>query len=465
MTEKEVADLFSRAIVNQDSGSYMLAVQQLTKVLMERPDFPFAWDRRGTCLQKFGHPFDAVMNYDRAVELAPEAAGFINNRGTAYTDLELFDKAIEQFDLASVKNPKLAQPKNNKGIALMRQCRIEEALTTYREAAELDPSYADAHLGVAFAALKLGQYEEGWKEFEWRWHTGVMNTRNLPLPEWHGERAANPDDGLLLYGEQGFGDVLQFMRYASVAKMLAWHGKVYLEVRHPIQRIAQTMKGVDGVITFGERIPPNVTTCSPIGSMPRLLWPIIESIPSKCPYITPDPYRSSIWRERLKDLPEGKKIGLCWAGMNRGHVAALTAIDARRSMTLQDFAPLGKIKGISWVSLQTGAPLDQIKEPPAGMTIGEWSSDFSDFFDTAALVDCLDLVITVDTAVAHLAGALGKPVWLLSRFDGCWRWGLNRENTAWYPSMRIFNQKQPNEWAETVDRVAVELRKIGENNG
>jgi hypothetical protein len=143
--------------------------------------------------------------------------------------------------------------------------------------------------------------------------------------------------------------------------------------------------------------------------------------------------------------------------MNRGHVAALTAIDARRSMVLSDFATLASIKGISWVSLQTGTPLEQINAPPAGMTIGEWSEDLSDFFDTAALVDCLDLVITVDTAVAHLAGALGKPVWVLSRFDGCWRWGLDKETTLWYPSMRIYTQKKPGDWQEVLGRVRNDL--------
>ena len=458
MLEKEVAELFSRAIVNQDDGNYVLAIQQYTKVLMERPDFPFAWDRRGTSLQKMGHPFDALMSYDKAIQLAPEAAGFYNNKGTAYNDLEMFEDAIRCFDIASQKKPSLPQPKNNKGIALMRLCRLEEALETYREAVQLDPSYADAHLGIAFAALKLGQYEEGWKEFEWRWSNGVMNVRGLSFPEWAGERAKRPNDGLLLYGEQGFGDVLQFMRYASVAKMLAWHGRVYLEVRHPITRIAQTLHSVDGIISFGDKIPENVTTCAPIGSLPRLLWPITDKIPSRCPYIYADAHRASVWKERLNDLPSGIKIGLCWAGMNRGHIAALTAIDSRRSMTLQDFAPLAKVPGISWVSLQTGSPLDQIKEPPSGMTIGEWSSDLYDFYDTAALVECLDLVITVDTAVAHLAGAMGKEVWMLSRFDGCWRWGHDKETTQWYPSMKIYNQKKAGDWAEVVERVAHDLR-------
>jgi hypothetical protein len=221
----------------------------------------------------------------------------------------MFDEAVTQFDIASEKNPRLAQPKNNKGIALMRSCRIEDALKAYREAIQIDPSYPDAHLGVSFAALKLGQYEEGWKEFEWRWHNGVMPPRNLEIPEWHGEPAKSQDDGLLLYGEQGYGDVLQFMRYASIANMLAWRGKVFLEVKQPLTRIVQSMSKIDGVITFGEKIPSNVTACAPLGSLPRLLWKLLRKFPQNALIFTLTPTGPVFGGNDLMLCPKAPRLG------------------------------------------------------------------------------------------------------------------------------------------------------------
>lgn len=453
-------DMFVEVCALQKKGDYTNALPILNKVLVEDPKFAPGWNNRGAMLQKLGFPFDAVMNYEKAIQCSPEAAEHYNNRGAAYIDLGKYEEAIADFDRAAVRNPRMAEIKNNKGNALMQLNRVEEAVDAYRSAISLRPDYNDGHLGLALSLLKAGRYEEGWKEFEWRWGHQDMVARNLPYPKWDGDKAENPDQGLLLYGEQGLGDDLQFMRYAALAKGKAWFGKVYLELRQPLVRIASTMDGIDGVIAFGEKPPANVVCVAPAMSVPGLIWPKYKEIPSTCPYIFADEYRVGLWRERLEALPPGPLIGLCWAGMNRDKSPAASSIDARRSMQLQQFRPLTMLKGISWVSLQMGPAAQQLTSPPTGMLCGDWTCDLYDFYDTAALIECLDLVITVDTSVAHVAGALGKPVWMLSRYDGCWRWLKQREDTQWYPTMRIFNQKEHGNWEEVIERMEVALRQF-----
>ena len=459
MNDAELKDLYELALNNQVKDDLVPAIEQLTQLLLEKPDIPGAWNNRAAILQKLGHPFDAVMNYDRAIALAPDMAEAYNNRGTAFGDLELFEKAIVDYDCAIAKHSQFAVPYTNRGNALMRLGKIQEAADSYRKSIEQDAEYFGGHFGLSIALLKLGQYEEGWDKYEWRWKSNQLPLRGLYYPNWEGERAKSKDDVLLLYGEQGIGDIIQFMRYASVAKTV-WRGKVFIEVRHPVTRLAKTLRGIDGVITVGEKPPARTTAIAAMMSLPRILWPQQGGvIPSRVPYLSTDDYLSDVWRARLKAFKSsGLLVGLCWAGMSREHSPELVAIDKRRSMSLSDFTPMGTVPGICWVSLQLGPPSEQVKTPPAGMTIGDWTGDLADFHDTAALVECLDLVITVDTAVAHLAGALGKPVWMASRFDGCWRWLLNREDTPWYPTMKIYNQSKPNEWADVVERMTTDLR-------
>ena len=418
---------FSEAAQNQAKGDLRVAMTQLDAILIHNPKFHPAWIARATILQKLGHPFDAILNYDRAVELEPSSAGYYNDRGTAKMDLEDFDGAMADFKSALNRDNKIPEMHSNRGNVLTRQRKPLEAIEAYKKALELKPDYNNARIGLSMALLMSGQLTEGFKEFESRWGSAPMIARKLPYPVWGGERAKDTNDILLIYGEQGMGDTLQFCRYAEFVKN-EWQGKVYLEVQHPLARLMKGVAGVDGVLTIGEKIPAGTKACIAMLSVPRVLGTTLETIPNHVPYIPYDSYRASLWQERLKALPAGPKVGICWAGMNRDHDPVATSVDSRRSMLLQQFKPFGAVQGISWVSLQLGPPKDQITTNPAGLTIGDWTSDLYDFFDTAALVQCLDLVISVDTAVAHVAGALGKPVWLLSRYDACWRWLMDYES-------------------------------------
>jgi tetratricopeptide (TPR) repeat protein len=456
-TGSSVAVSFPKAVEMMKRNELPQAFDLLTEVLLEAPNFVPAWNNRGSILLKMGSPFDAVMNFDRAVELAPDVADYYNNRGAAYFDLEYFDRALADYTRALDINPNLPVTVTNRGNALMRIGMIKKACAVYREAVRLGPDYPEAHLGLSYCQLKLGNLEEGWKEFEWRWKSGQLPPRGLPYPVWEGQRAKSTDDVLLIYGEQGMGDVLQFVRLAPMAKAL-WGGKVALEVTQPLVRLVQSLPDINDVVALGERLPKNINCCVALMTLPSLLGiKQIEDIPDDVPYLHYDDYRAGLWKERLKALPPGMLVGICWAGMSRDQSPILKSVDARRSMQIEQFKPLAKIPGISWVSLQLGPPREQVKTPPTGMHIGDWGDDLYDFFDTAALVGGLDLVITVDTAIAHLAGALGKPVWVLSRYDACWRWLMNRDDSPWYPSMKLFTQEKAHDWDTQLERMQSKL--------
>jgi hypothetical protein len=313
-------------------------------------------------------------------------------------------------------------------------------------------------LGLAFSLLELGQFEEGWKEYDWRWKSGQLPPRGLTVPEWQGEPAESSTDVLLFYAEQGFGDTLQFMRYAPLIKQ-KWGGKVILEVRLPLLRLARTLKGIDGVVAFGEQLPINMKKCLPMMTAPKIMGTNLNTIPTNIPYLHPDHSRIRVWRERLKQLPPGIRIGICWAGGSRPFQPIANAVDKRRSTTLDEFKPLC-LPGVSFVSLQIGPNASQVQSPPAGMIIADWSEVIDDFSDSAALMECLDLIITVDTSTVHLAGAIGRPVWMLSRFDNCWRWMGYREDSPWYPTLRQFTQPSQGDWSGLMQNVKRELQRF-----
>jgi hypothetical protein len=452
-------DMFVESLKFQAKGDLFTAIEYLNKILIAKPDFTPAWNNRASMIAQLGQPFDAVINYDRAISVDPEAFEFYNNRAAAYMDLNMFERALEDLSTALLKGGRIPEIYNNRGACHRRLGNIEESLKEYKTAIEVGPDYVDGHLGYSFCLLQLERFEEGWKEYEWRWKSPQSPARNLPFPEWKGEHAGSQDEVLLLYGEQGMGDIIQFMRYIPIAKKY-WQGEIVLEVRHPVVRLAETMGTADRVVSFGQILPDNIIACAPLMSLPRIFGTTFDTIPSKCPYVYADKYRAGIFREQLKAMPPGMRVGICWAGMNRDSNPLASSIDRRRSLTLNEFATVAQTPYLSWVSLQLGPPAIQCRKPPAGMAIGDFTADFYDFYDTAAMIENLDLVIAVDTSVAHLAGAMGKPTWMLSRFDNCWRWGVNREDTPWYPSMRIFAQKKIGDWEEVMERMAKELMDV-----
>ena len=254
---------------------------------------------------------------------------------------------------------------------------------------------------------------------------------------------------LPVHAEQGLGDTLQFCRYVTLTAQLGLD--VILQVQEPLVRLLGSLPGPTMVLPLGAALPAFDPHC-PMMSLPLALGTTLETIPAAIPYLRPDQAKAASWRSHLCETP-GFCVGVVWAGNPRTHNIAATATDRRRSIAPTLLEPLSAVPGVRLISLQKDGP-----PPPASLSLTEVMAEMADFADTAALVDALDLVISVDTSVAHLAGALGKPVWLMDRFDPCWRWMLNRRDSPWYPTMRLYRQPAPNDWQLVVAEIARDLQ-------
>ncbi len=302
----------------------------------------------------------------------------------------------------------------------------------------------------------MGRFEAGWRLYEWRKKLDKpASSRVYPQPEWLGvEDIAGKT--LFLHWEQGLGDTIQFCRYARLAE--ARGARVIMEVQQPLYRLLRQISPTIQIIGQGEK-PAAFDYHCPLLSLPLAFRTTLETIPAAVPYLHADPDRAARWRHRLAALP-GHKVGLVWAGdPNKSRIPnRVINMDQRRSITLAHFSRLAEVVGVSFVSLQKGEAAAQARTPPEGMVLHDWTDELHDFADTAALVEALDLVISVDTSVVHLTGALGKPVWMLNRYDQCWRWLLDRIDSPWYPTARLFRQQSPGDWHGVIRAVAAALR-------
>lgn len=411
------------------------------EALRLRPGFRDALNNLGVLLSERGRASEAEGCLRQALSLAPDQADAHSNLAAVLTRLgrpgEAEDSARQALRLA----PGDAEAHFNLGAALHDTRRIGEAEASYRQALRLKQNFADAHVNLGYALLLAGRYEEGWPEHEWRWRGRHLKAgaRSFSEPLWTGEAIAGRT--LLLHAEQGLGDTLQFCRYAALIEPGA---RIVLEVQPPLTRLMKSLPGNILIVAHGDPIPSFDLQC-PLLSLPLAFKTVVETIPVDIPYVAADRVAAARWRQRLAILA-GLRVGLVWAGGERRESPELAAVDARRSIRLDALAPLCEVDGVSFVSLQKGPPSLQAAAPPPGMDLFDPTADLTDFADTAALLEGLDLVISVDTSVAHLAGAMGKPVWLLNRFDTCWRWLLSRDDSPWYPTLRQFRQSAPGDW-------------------
>ncbi len=335
------------------------------------------------------------------------------------------------------------------------QERAPAAIEPLRAYVAAQPEDPRRHMKLAVALLSCGKLGEAWPHYAWRWPMfgdaagGRVPDRPLERPDpqaWRGRR-------LLVFAEQGFGDTLQFLRYVKQAAAMADH--VVLEVPRALARLAASVAPGVQVVSEGDQVPAH-DAAVPMLHLPWAFGTELGTVPGTVPYLRADPAKVAPWRVRLAELP-GLKVGLVWAGEPRPDQTLANRIDRRRSVSLSALALLGRVPGVSLVSLQKGAGALQAVVPPPGMLLHDWTAELGDFADTAALMQALDLVITVDTACVHLAGALGRPVWLLNRYDSCWRWLRDRDDSPWYPTLRQFRQAAPGEWGGVVQRVAAAL--------
>lgn len=441
---------YNLGLAQMQSEDAAAAAQSWGKAIALRPDYVAAWVNLGIAQAALAEPGTAEQSLRRAVELNPDLPEAHSSLAAVLGQLDRAAEGESCARRALELRPDDLDGLNNLGILLHQQGKLAEAEAVYRRAITLKPDFSKAHFNLSLTLLAKGDWTEGWAEREWRVVGGVGNVhdRKFPQPQWTGEDLSGKR--ILLYAEQGFGDSIQFLRYC--AAVAARGAEVVVEVPRALVRLAATAPGVSRVVAAGDKLPPFDCHLA-LMSLPRLLGVTVENVQALPPYLTAPP---SDWPKRLAEWP-GRKVGLVWAGDARPHDPLATAVDKRRSLSLEILKPLLEAPGITFVSLQKGAGSGQLRKLDADLRPQDGMGDIRDFADTAALVSALDLVITVDTAVAHLAGALGRPVWLLSRFDGCWRWLNGRDDTPWYPSVRLFRQTAPGDWAGVVARLAAAL--------
>ena len=402
---------------------------------------------------------EALTCLRRVVQVHPAAVlGWIN-LGDSLDEAGEIDAALASMRTALVLDPVAPPAWNNLGHGLQGR-GAPAAAKAFRRAILVSPNYAAAHLNLGMDLLLHGEMAEGWREFEW-WRASIpaLGWKGAPHQRWTGQDLRGKT--LLIRGEQGLGDMLQFVRYVPLFANAG--ARVVLEMHPPLTRLLATVPGVAQTVPMGMPLPPHDYHLQ-IMSVPGQLGTRLDSIPAEIPYLSADPAEIEIWRGRLSALP-GLKVGLVWAGNPRAHDPRTRLVDSRRSMALARLAPLLSTPGVSFVSLQKGDMAAQIGDLPPQLRPFDAMDAVKDFADTAALCANLDLVISVDTSVVHLAGALGKPVWILSRHDGCWRWLLDRDDSPWYPTARLFRQKTPGDWDGVVARVVEALLSLRDTPG
>jgi tetratricopeptide (TPR) repeat protein len=430
---------FERALISYDEG------------LRLAPDNAELLNRRGVALLELGRAHEALENFDRLLASDPDHFDGLGNRGNALLKLNRAAEALAAYDRALELAPKNAQLLTNRAVALRRLDRPQEAAMSAARALRSKPDFAQARFVESVARLTLGDFAAGWRGYEARWAVGgaAAKDRGFNAPLWSGKESLEGKT-ILLHAEQGFGDTIQFVRYAPL--VAARGAKIILEVQPQLVRLLSRMPGVDTVIARKKPLPHFDLHC-PLLSLPLAFATEPETIPADGTYIAPADEDVQAWRARLPRLPQ-PLVGLVWSG-ERSHDN-----DLNRSLPLKTLAPLLDLPGVKFVSLQHEVRAEDaalLRSRPDVLQIGP---KFRDFADTAAALALLDAVISVDTAAAHLAGAMGKPLFLLLPFAADFRWLRERADSPWYPTARLFRQPQFGDWDSVVDAVLQELLRF-----
>ncbi len=425
---------------------YAEAVSAYQKALAANFEPASVYSNLGAAYQEMGRAEEALECYRKSIELEPTRPGAYKNFGNALCKLGRLDDAIEQYKIALKHRPDASEIYNDLANTHRDKQEIAEALAAYDKAIYFKPEYVEAHWNRAILLLLMGDFERGWQEYQWRWVHFPDDRRGFPQPQWDGGFDI-AGKSILLHAEQGLGDTLQFCRFAPrVAELGA---TVYVECQRALEPLLRQLPGVSRVIARGEALPEFDFHC-PLLSVPYGLgMRDINWLPRESGYLTPDAGLVRLWAGKMGS-EQKKKIGIAWAG------SSTHGKDHERSLALSQITPLLQTPGTQFFSLQKDLPARD-REAMGSAAITDLTADLRDFADSAALIANCDLVITVDTAAAHLAGALGKPVWILVPFNPDWRWLMKRQDTPWYPTARLFRQSAPQEWGDTIQRIAREL--------
>ena len=404
---------------------------------------------QGNAYKNQGKLEEAIACHQRALELKPDYAEAYNNLGNAIQIQGKLDEAIVCYRRAIELKPDFAEAHNNLGIAFKNQGNLDEALACYERALQHKPDYADARFNRAHIYLLTGDWQRGWPESESRWQSKNFTSRQFAQPIWAGESLAGKT--ILLHAEQGLGDTIQFIRYVPLVKLSG--GTVLVECQKALLGLLEGFPGIDRLIAHKDELPP-FDVHAPLLSLPRILNTTLQSIPATVPYLEPKPELLKHWLRKLDQL-DGFKIGIAWQGN------PTFRSDRFRSVPLRYFAPLAEVPGVRLISLQKGFGTEQLADNRELFPVIDLGLDLDHhsgpFMDTAALMKNLDLVITSDSVTPHLAGALGVQTWMATPFAPDWRWLLERSDSPWYPTMRLFRQKEPGNWDQVFEEIAKAL--------
>jgi tetratricopeptide (TPR) repeat protein len=425
------------------------ALADFQQVLVRQPQHVEALINSGLAQAALGLPELALAAFDRALALVPGHPMAHFNRGVALIKLGRYADAVAANDNALVSAPGHIGALLNRGKALAQLNDFDRAIASYGKVTEISKDHADAHFNEALALLTLGQYRRGFEKYEWRWRrTGMPAQRGRGRPLWLGEYPLARRT-ILLHAEQGLGDTIQFARYVP---LLAETGaKIVLEVQAVLKTLMAALGGAATVIARGETPPPFDVHC-PLGSLPLAFKTELATAPARIPYLAADDAHLAKWSARLGAL-ERPRIAITWAG-NASHDN-----DRNRSLAFSRFAQLLSVPA-SFISLQRDPRGEDLAPLAAANGVTQVGAELEDFGDTAAVLALCDLVIAVDTAVAHLAGAMGRPLWVLLPFAPDWRWTLSGDTTPWYPTARLFRQTSPGDWDSVVERVGAGLTRL-----
>ncbi len=447
-------------IIAYEAGRLDIAREYLEKAICLNPGNPSCYLNLGNIVHGEGKYEESMEWYEKAIQMNyTDKRKAYNNLGVALTRLGRLKDAAEAFKKSIDLDPLYHEAHNNIGETYKFMGEYDRALESYEQAVRLFPEFVPARWNRSMLYLLKGDFEKGWAEYEWRWQRPNTPKRKID--------AGMPWDGGPLYGktlfvyeEQGMGDTLQFIRYLPLLKALGGH--VIFEVLTPMIRLLESFKGFDRLWVAIRNVDTRPTDRFdyhiPLMSLPRIFNTRTDSIPADIPYLTADPHLVRIWRKRMESKP-GFRIGVVFAG-HPEH-----ANDVSRSAFLSSFLPLKELKGVQIISLQKEKYEKWTDINPAEFFDQDFGEEISDFADTAAIIENLDLVISIDTAVVHLAGALGKQVWTLLPFSPDFRWMIGREDTPWYPTMKLFRQPEPGDWGSIFEKVKHCLEKRLKQDG